>query len=140
MKNKGFTMIELLITLSLIAIISGIAVISLNPLGQFARARNTERWSNINSILNAIGQNKADNNGIFSCVAGLIPTATTVLGTSGYNIANCIAPTYIATLPIDPVTGTTTDSGYSIRRDAATDNITIRADDAELKASITVTR
>ncbi|OGY56888.1 MAG: hypothetical protein A2Y84_00030, partial [Candidatus Colwellbacteria bacterium RBG_13_48_8] len=131
-KQNGFTLMELMITLSIVAIVSGVVIYALNPVQQLARARNTQRWSNINSILNAVGQNKADNNGLFSCGAGAIPNATTVIGISGYNIENCIVPTYVGTLPLDPVTGTANDSGYSIREEAATGRVTVHADDAEL--------
>ena len=139
-KEDGLTLIEILIVLSILAILTGVVVISLNPAQQFSRARNTERWSHVNVILGAIGQNMADNKGVFTCATGSIPTSTTILGTSGYDIDSCIAPTYTAILPMDPSTGTTTDIGYSIVQNPTTGRVTVTADDAELSETISATR
>ena len=139
-KQNGFTLIEILIVMGILAILIGAVVVSLNPARQFASGRNTQRWSHINVILNSIGQNSADNRGIFTCATGPIPTSTTVIGTNGYDIDTCIAPTYIATLPLDPSTGTSTDIGYSIVRDPTSGRVTITADDAELEETISVVR
>ena len=136
----GFTLMEIIVVISILAILTGVVVISINPAQQFSRARNTERWSHINVILGAIGQNMADNKGVFNCSTGSIPTTTTVLGTSGYDIDSCIAPTYTAILPMDPSTGTTTDIGYSIVQNPTTGRITITADDAELSKVLSVVR
>jgi len=131
---------ELIISIAVIAVLLGATAILINPASQFANARNSERENHINVIINALKQNAADNRGIFTCPAGAIPTSTTVLGTNGYDIDNCIAPDYIAVLPMDPKTGTSTDIGYSIISDAATGRITITGDDAELGKVISVTR
>ena len=90
--------------------------------------------------MNSIGQNSADNRGIFTCTAGPIPTTTTMLGTSGYNIDSCISPDYIANLPLDPKTGTVANVGYSIIQDETSGRVTITADDAELEKTISVIR
>ena len=139
-KRQGLTIIELVIVISILAIIIGITTIASNPVQQFANARNTQRWSHVNSLINAISQNIADNNNVFTCTAGSIPTTKTVLGTSGYNISSCITPTYIVTLPFDPKTGTTTDIGYSILQSATSGVITVYSDDAELGIAISAAR
>ena len=57
-----------------------------------------------------------------------------------YNIEPCIVPTYVSIMPVDPVNGTTTNSGYTILRDATTGRVTINAPGAELGEPIAVTR
>ena len=59
-RQAGFTLIEILMALLLIAILATIVIIAINPAKQFAQARNTQRTSNVESILNAVGQRIAD--------------------------------------------------------------------------------
>src|ERR1700722_12408331 len=62
----GFTLIEILVVIGMIAILATIVIIAINPARQFAQGRNSQRVSNVNTILNAIGQRIADNKGVFA--------------------------------------------------------------------------
>lgn len=59
----GFTLVELLIVIAIIAVLAGVVIIAVNPSRQLADARNAQRFSDINSILNAFWQYAIDNNG-----------------------------------------------------------------------------
>ena len=152
-KNKGFTLIELLVVMGIIAIIATIVLIAINPARQFKQSRDTQRTSNVNTILNAIGQNIADNKGIFTCngSAYTIASAATVVkkGASDADLRPCLVPTYISELPVDPNGGTNTcvdnacttgdyDSKYSVF-ESSTGRITVSAV-GEITTSISVTR
>lgn len=63
MKKKGFTLLELLITIGIISILSGITIFAINPSKQFGQANNAARFSDINSILSAVGQYTIKNRG-----------------------------------------------------------------------------
>ena len=61
--EKGFTLIELLVVIGILAILLAITLIAINPARQFGQANDTKRRSDINAILNAIGQYAASNSG-----------------------------------------------------------------------------
>ena len=102
---------------------AAIVIIAINPAKQFAQARNTQRESGINAILNAIGQNVADNRGLFSC-AGLhtlpVNTASSsiLVGVGSGVDLSCLVPTYIPSFPTDPTAAAGADTGYDVSVDS----------------------
>lgn len=144
--NAGFTLIEVLVVIGIIAILAAIVLVAINPARQFAQARNIQRTSNVNAILNAIGQYAADNGGDLPT----IPTSTSDISSA---LCSELVPIYLPALPSDPqsafdgkditacsdITAATT-TGYTIVQDAATSRVTVSAPNAELGASIKVTR
>ena len=146
-RQKGFTLIEVLIVIGLISILAAIVIIAINPARQFAQARNTQRFSNVNAILNSIHQNMADNDGNWTCANGDIPTSTTYMRSSGgYDICSCLVDLYLAEMPYDPVLGSWTscsnyDTYYTIVQSTTTaGRVTVSAPSAELGQTIRVTR
>lgn len=145
---RGFTLIEILLVLGIIAILAGIVLVAVNPSRQFKQARDSQRVSNVNAILNAIGQNIADHRGVFTCLDNVteIPASPgeEMKSSGGFDIRPCLVPVYLAELPHDPsVTPPQSgyDTGYRIYRDELTDRITISAvSEIEPSAPIEVTR
>jgi len=143
--QRGFTLIEVLLVIGLIAILAAIVIIAINPARQFAQARDTQRSSDVNAILNAVHQNMIDHKGNWTCDAGDLPTTSKKMASSGgYDICSCLVPTYLAAMPVDPVTGSWTDcsnydTGYYIVQNTTTGRVTVSAPSAEL-ITISVTR
>lgn len=147
--REGFTLIEILVVIGLIAVLAAVVIIAINPARQFAQARNSQRTSNVNAILNAIGQNMADNKGVFTCGAGALPAAATNMSNvvGDYNVRSCLVPTYMSELPYDPSTGsgwdgTNFNSKYSVAQDV-NGRVTISAPDTDVPPAtvdISITR
>ena len=154
--KKGFTLIEILLVLGIIAILAGIVLVAVNPARQFKQARDSQRVSNVNAILNAIGQNIADNRGVFTCVnvVTVIPASPGKImksadagggsGSTGFDIRPCLVPIYLAELSHDPLLSPPQsgyDTGYTVSRDETTDRITISATaEVDPATQISVTR
>lgn len=140
-KNKkgGFTLIEILIVIGIIAILAAIVIIAINPARQFAQARNSQRTANVNTLLNAIGQNIADNKGIFTCGTEddpiIITTSLENIGEDELDLASCLVPTYIPSMVMDPNGGTEEDTLYTVQADS-NGRITVCAPEALQETAI----
>jgi len=149
--KSGFTLIELLVVIGIIAILSAVVITAVTPARQFAAARNTQRTANVRAILDAIGQNMADNRGVWTCAAGALPsTPTNMVSAGGYDIAPCLVDTYLSQMPFDPAPApilkfwTSTSSyntGYSVYRESGSSGrVVVSAPAAEDGEVISVTR
>lgn len=143
-KQSGFTLIEILVVIGIIAILAAVVLIAINPARQFAQARNSQRTSNINAILNAIGQYTADNKGALPSIPD---------GEIDDTLCAELVPTYLPILPTDPLSDS---DGVSIAEagcddigsgdvdylvtDDATGRVTVSAPSAELEETIEAIR
>lgn len=93
--GAGFTLIEILVVIGMIAILATIVLIAINPARQFKQGRDTQRTSNVNAILNAVGQYIADNKG------NMVP-GVTVVAADASTLCASLVPTYLPALPVDP--------------------------------------
>lgn len=145
--KKGFTLLEMLIVMALIAILIGIVIAVLNPARQFALARNSTRYAHLNTVMNGISANMTENKGTFTCASGALPASATNMDSgTGYDMGPCLVTNYLSSMPFDPsATGahwTSTadyDAGYTVMQ-GADGRITVAAPTAELSESISLTR
>lgn len=159
-KQKGFTLIELLVVIGILAVLLAITLIAINPARQFAQANNTQRSSDVNTILNAVNQYMADNKGVLptallaTCILGASCTLSEdndPLTTTDVNLCSEVVSDYLAALPGDPQTATANipvteavcatvglvyDTGYEIYI-GGNNRITVSAPDAETIGTVT---
>lgn len=150
-QQKGFTLLEVLLVIAMIAILAAIVIIAINPAKQLAESRNAQRRSDVNTILNAVYQYAIDNGGAMpASVTALVDnTPTEICGTGPCGITVdlgvlTLLEKYIVSIPIDPKyptgTGCTAVGVCYTIAITANDRITVAAPSAELAATISVTR
>lgn len=150
-KTRGFTLIEILVVIGIIAVLAAIVIVAINPSRQFAQARNTQRTSDVAAISNAIGQYMADHKGALP--TGIDNTDRTIKSGSGSGIVDLCSllyANYMTTgFPQDPNSNggapitdcSTYDSKYHVTAGTgAYSTTTVSAPLAELGQTISVTR
>ena len=135
MRKRGFTLIELLIVIGIIAILAAIIYVAVDPARRLAEARNAERWSSTNSILNAVLKYTVDNSGTLPTALSGVDTGTYQIGTAGsgcdsgctatttaaacVDLTSALVPDYLSSMPIDPSGATAVETDYYIYRSKA---------------------
>lgn len=145
-KNRaGFTLLEVLLVVAIIAILAGIIILALNPNKQLGDTRNAQRRADVNTILSAVYQYTIDNQG--TTLSQINLTSGEICKTSGscsglislYELTNF--EKYLVSMPIDPKGSANSawGTGYWINRDNY-NRITVTAPQAENDITISATR
>ncbi len=119
-KQKGFTLVEMLVVIAIIAILAGAVLLAINPVATMRKSRDTTRLSDLDSLRSAI--NIALTEGEITLVDMAAPETSAagvqaVDGTTGYvrfDIPGAGTPQaktglgrYIPALPLDPTNADT---------------------------------
>ncbi|HXH27393.1 MAG TPA: type II secretion system protein [Candidatus Acidoferrum sp.] len=146
-QQAGFTLLEVLLVVAIIAILAGIVIIAINPGKNLGDARNAQRSADVTTTLNAVYQYSLDNNGTLP--AGITTTATEICATGAASCTGLVDLSaitlnekYIVSMPKDPQCATvcaTNGTGYKIMKDTNS-RIVVNAPSAENGKTISVTR
>ncbi len=153
--KAGFTLLEVLLVVAAIAILAGIVIVALNPSKQLGDTRNAERWSDVDTIMEAVYQYSIDNNGDMPDDIDEVTTTLQMLGTAtggcdsacpDFNtVAACVdltsdlVPDYIVDIPKDPSSGFDSKTDYYINKDV-NERIVVGACDPEQSEVIEIER
>jgi len=134
--QKGFTLLEILLVIALIAILAGFVITALNPAKRLATARDVQRKSDIETIQKATYQYLIDKNHYPPSLTG-ISTPTTICDSGANTSPTCsegtvnlsaLVPDYISAVPKEP--SATTGAGYQIAM--SNNSVYVQAPDTEL--------
>jgi prepilin-type N-terminal cleavage/methylation domain-containing protein len=148
-QKSGFTLLEILLVVGIIAILAGIVIVAINPSKQIATVRNTQRLSDIKQINSALQQYYITNGSYPNSLLGdlteicdtgaLASSSIAVDGTSCdglINLSTTLVPTYLAAIPKDPLATTTAYTGYQVIKGQTSGLISLNAEHSELGQTI----
>lgn len=146
-REAGFTLLEVLLVVAIIAILASIVIIAINPGKNLGDSRNSQRSADVNTIINGVYQYALDNNG--SLPAGITTTSTEICATGSASCTGLVdlsalstSGKYLVSIPKDPQCSTvcaTNGVGYKISKDA-NNRLIVTAPFAEQGKTISVTK
>ena len=128
--KKGFTLIEILLAVAIIAILAGIVILAVNPQKQLRDANIAQRKADVNTLLSAVYQYAVDNKGqmpganipteptaaLEICTSAVSATCT---GASLADLSSLISSqVYLTAIPVDPAANSANGAGYTIQKTA----------------------
>ena len=144
--QNGFTLLEILLVVAMIAILAGIVILAINPSKQLADTRNSQRRMDVNTILNAVYQYSVDKNALPTTIPTTTATEICQLGGTCTGLVDLsvltVSSTYIVSIPSDPSSSTVNSTGYKIQK-TVDGRITVTAPYAERMtgtSTISITR
>ena len=137
-KQRGFTLFELLVVFSILAILSSLLIIAIDIPRRFAQADDVARMADLKTILSAIHEYAIENNGAIP--PGLSPAEKQI----GYSVSGCVnlnrgcdvlenacldlsttLAKYLTVFPKDLKTGSNAKTNYSVK--IVSDVVTVKA-------------
>jgi len=153
--KKGFTLIEILLVVAILAILLVVVFAALNPAKRLSDTRDARRWNDVNSILTAVHTCVVDDGtatALANCgvtddgvtreiVDGAITTGCDAVCSVAANACedmSALKGTYLASLPQDPTAPAADHTSYTVTSSGGL--VTVAACGAEGGTAISVSR
>ncbi len=138
-RKNGFTLVELLIVIGIIVILLSVVLIAIDPAKRLKQSRDAVRRQDVGDVLEAIITYEGDNNGTIptgidsvsgtyqilgaggstGCAAVSCTNVTTLSSGACLDLSSAVVPTYLASMPIDPLTGSANNTLYAVDKNSA---------------------
>ncbi len=96
MRNKGFTLIEILVAATIVSVLSAIGMVSYASVNK--RSRDAKRVSDLEQVRSALELYRADNGVYPGTVTGFVA----LTGLDSGDGTGPLVPTYLPSVPMDP--------------------------------------
>jgi uncharacterized protein (TIGR02145 family)/prepilin-type N-terminal cleavage/methylation domain-containing protein len=133
--KRGFTFIELLIVMGLIAILVAMVIFIAKPGERFLKARDDHRQVELNAIWHAVEEKIDQDNGGWANCDPIPEDYLTLIGSSPahYDLYSCIVSDHLETPLVDPLEGYYNDENdyntyYRIWRNPVTGAVSLRGE------------
>ncbi len=143
LKDFGFTLLEMMIVIGIIAILAAAVIIGINPAKRFMSSRDDVREAHVYQIWEAVTKKNTSEEGWQCGALGPLPSLLdeegkplfVEIGTDvgNYDLFSCLVPEYLSEELLDPKEGTTEASGYRIWQHPITRRVSVYAVYGELK-------
>lgn len=120
---QGFTLIEVLLVIAILAILAAVVIVAINPGKQFGEAQDAQRRNDVRAIIDAVQQYSIDHGGAYpetipwggECFFNGLHICRYQQSCDGVNL-DVVADgqEYLADLPIDPTVDADEVTGYKI--------------------------
>ena len=129
MQKKGFTLLEILLTITLIGILASIVLVVINPNRQLSQSRDLNRQKDIAEIQQAVELYAVRNSGEYP--AGIPTGSYKDICPEGEVTEECVdlsilVPNYLSSIPTDP-----SGSNYKIGINTTNNTVSVWSDNAE---------
>lgn len=125
--HRGFTLIEVLLSITLISLLAVIVLVSVNPTKQLGMAQDLKRQQDLSRIQQALDRYAIRNNGQYP--SGIVSNQYKEICGGSVN-TNCVdlsalVPTYLSTIPVDP-----TGANYKVALNPSNSSVSLWSDAA----------